>query len=211
MLLSAPVCCYRDSSDVDVTLTGGPPRKLSSRRCRRVYRTTAGLTYPLTRLVHRRKLPFSHVAGAFTNHGGLTPAAPGNVRSCIAKGVISPANDRAATKSGGRQPPVECTQRMRTRSAEIRRIGIADGVYKPTAGLRPPLLVTCVRASQKALFHRRTIVQQPRAGGVSPPWPAIVRDTTNRRYTSVTVQSHPHIRPIAGAVSPPCILLPSLA
>jgi hypothetical protein len=41
----------------------------------------------------------------FRNHGGLTPAAPGNVRSCIAKGVFPRANDRAATKSGGRQPP----------------------------------------------------------------------------------------------------------
>jgi hypothetical protein len=58
-------------------------------------------------------------------------------------------------------------------------------VMRTTAGLRPPLLVLRVRASQKALFHRRTIVLQPRAGGVSPPWPAIVRDTTNRRYTSV--------------------------
>jgi hypothetical protein len=189
-------------------------------------------------------------------HGGLTPAAPGNVRSCIAKGVISPANDRAAIKSGGRQPPVECTQRTRTRSAEIRRIGIADGVYKPTAGSRPPLLVLCVRASQTSFFspadvrtptqergasaprgankrecngnphtHRRRSADEwrsclpmricpptaglrppllvlcvvhrkhrffagrhshanTRAGGVSPPWPAIVRDRTNRRNTS---------------------------
>jgi hypothetical protein len=43
-------------------------------------------------------------------------------------------------------------------------------ICPPTAGLHPPLLVTCVRASQKALFHRRTIVLQSRAGGVSPPW-----------------------------------------
>jgi len=43
-------------------------------------------------------------------------------------------------------------------------------VMRTTAGLRPPLLLLCVRASQKAVFHRRTIVLQSRAGGVSPPW-----------------------------------------
>jgi hypothetical protein len=38
-------------------------------------------------------------------------------------------------------------------------------------GLTPGALDRmCVCASQKAVFHGRTIVQQSRAGGVSPPW-----------------------------------------
>jgi hypothetical protein len=43
----------------------------------------------------------------FHTHGGLTPAALVNVRFCIAKIVIFPANGRCnSTRSGGRQPPV---------------------------------------------------------------------------------------------------------
>jgi hypothetical protein len=38
-------------------------------------------------------------------HGGLTPAALATVRSCIAKGGLSPANDRAATQERGASAP----------------------------------------------------------------------------------------------------------
>jgi hypothetical protein len=39
-------------------------------------------------------------------HGGLTPAALVNVRLCIGKIVIMPADGRCnSTKSGGRKPP----------------------------------------------------------------------------------------------------------
>jgi hypothetical protein len=57
-------------------------------------------------------------------------------------------------------------------------------VMRTTAGSRPPLLVTCIRASQTSFFSPadvRTPTQE--RGGVSPSWPAIVRDTTNRRNT----------------------------
>jgi hypothetical protein len=78
------------------------------------------------------------VAGAACDHhGGLTPAAPGNVRSCIAKGVFPPADVRTPTQERGASAP---------------------------RGKQP-----------------------------------------NRRKTSVTVQTHPHIESRAGGVSPPWI------
>jgi hypothetical protein len=50
------------------------------------------------------------------------------------------ANHSAPTQErGGVSPPWNVPSAAR--SAEIRRIGIANGVYKPTAGLRPPLSV----------------------------------------------------------------------
>jgi hypothetical protein len=88
-------------------------------------------------------------------------------------------------KSGGRQPPVECTQRTRTRSAEIRRIGIADGVYKPTAGLHPPLLVLCVSASQTSFFRRQTSAHQHKSGGRQPPVALINANATAIRTHTV--------------------------
>jgi hypothetical protein len=47
---------------------------------------------------------FPHIV-RITHHGGLTPAALVNVRSCIAKIVFSPANVRTATGAGGVSPP----------------------------------------------------------------------------------------------------------
>jgi len=46
------------------------------------------------------------------NHGGLTPAALVNVRSHIAKIVISSAIERRATRSGWRKPAVVCVTRL---------------------------------------------------------------------------------------------------
>ncbi len=99
----------------------------------------------------------------------------------------------------------------------------------------------CVRASQKAFFHRRTVVHQSRAGGVSPPWVryrdctgvcehtagslpdspeaflqlrlpspggfVIVRGRTNRRNTSVTVQTPRHMGIKSEGVSPPWLAI----
>jgi hypothetical protein len=53
----------------------------------------------------RRNSSHCNCRRGLQTHGGLTPAAPGNVRSCIAKGVISPANDRAATQERGASAP----------------------------------------------------------------------------------------------------------
>jgi hypothetical protein len=47
----------------------------------------------------------SAIAIALPHHGGLTPAALANVRSCIAKIVFSPANGRTAPRAGGVSPP----------------------------------------------------------------------------------------------------------
>jgi hypothetical protein len=47
------------------------------------------------------------IANAFRCHGGLTPAALGNERLCIAKVAVLPADiSHCNTKSGGRKPPV---------------------------------------------------------------------------------------------------------
>jgi hypothetical protein len=154
--------------------------------------------YPAHANSKRRNSSHWNCRRGLQTHGGLTPAALAKVRASQTS-FFSPASFFRRTsahqhKSGGRQPPVECTQRMRTRSAEIRRIGIADGVYKPTAGSRPPLLVLCVRASQTSFFRRQTSAHQHKSGGVSPPVaghrprhnePA----KHNRRW-----QPHPHIR-----------------
>jgi hypothetical protein len=48
----------------------------------------------------------------------------------------------------------------------------------------------CVCASQKAVFHGRTIAQQSRAGGVSPPWNglrACARET--RKFIALPLQT----------------------
>jgi hypothetical protein len=71
----------------------------------------------------------------FPNHGGLTPAAPGNVRSCITKGVFSPANGRAPIKSGGRQPPVASERTGGTQALLCKRIRISES---RAAGVSPP-------------------------------------------------------------------------
>jgi hypothetical protein len=148
--------------------------------------------YPAHANSKRRNSSHWNCRRGLQTHGGLTPAAPGTVRQCIANIVFSPADVRTPTQERGASAPRGANKREcngnphthRRRSADEWRSCLPMRICPPTAGLRPPLLVLCVRASQKALFHRRTIVLQPRAGGVSPSWPAIVRDTTNRRNTS---------------------------
>jgi hypothetical protein len=233
MLLSAPVCCDRDSSDVDVTLTGGThwstlkivisplqprlpnhggltpaaPGNVRSCIAKGVLspandpQPRAGGVSPPWR-INACNGSHSALVSADANHGGLTPAAPGTVRSCIAKGVISPANDRAATKSGGRQPPVALINANATairthtvgglptngarvcrcafahpRRADARRSWLCAFVHRK----RRRAHARRFRAGIEAFFHRSCC--NTRAGGVSPPWPAIVRDTTNRRNT----------------------------
>jgi hypothetical protein len=50
----------------------------------------------------------------FRYHGGLTPAALVNARSCIAKIVFSPTNVRIATRAGGVSPPWETKRRCKS-------------------------------------------------------------------------------------------------
>jgi hypothetical protein len=85
---------------------------------------------------------FLQYSVGITSHGGLTPAALVNVRSHIAKIVISSsivissAIERRATRSGGRKPPVEN-----------------------------------ITPLQIAIAHqRRCACMQPGAAGVSQPW-----------------------------------------
>jgi hypothetical protein len=72
-------------------------------------------------------------------------------------------------------------------------------------GLTPGALDRmCVCASQKAVFHGRTIVQQSRAGGVKsggrkPP----VANETPLQSTTAHPRRHAWVQPRAGGVSPP--------
>jgi hypothetical protein len=160
-------------------------------------------------------------------HGGLTPAAPGTVRQCIANIVFSPADTRTPTQERGASAP-----RGRP-SSETQRTGgtqapLATASAHPTncGSRQPPVALinanaTAIRthtvgglptngarvcrcafahprrayarrswycafsASQTSFFRRQTFAHQHKSGeGVSPPWPAIVRDRTNRRNTS---------------------------
>jgi hypothetical protein len=65
------------------------------------------------------------------NHGGRTPAALVNVRSHIAKIVISSSIERRAIKSGWRKPAVVCVTRLQV---GFRHTTDYIGPTKPTAG-----------------------------------------------------------------------------
>jgi hypothetical protein len=78
-------------------------------------------------------------------------------------------------------------QSAHTPSAVCRRMALVSAdAYLPThGGLTPAAPGNCAFVHRKqAFFRRRTIVLQHKSGGRQPPWPAIVRDTTNRRNTS---------------------------
>jgi hypothetical protein len=72
------------------------------------------------------------VANANSTHGGLTPAALANVRFCIAKDVVLPADERRSMRQerGGVSPPCN-TFRMRTRNGQTHLIAFADAVCNP--------------------------------------------------------------------------------
>jgi hypothetical protein len=97
------------------------PATLRKRSCKCASLTpTAGSRRSLDESVRNRSC-VTHT------HGGLTPAALGNVRSCIAKIVFSPANVRTAPRAGGVSPPWDVLG-MRTRNAEIQRVAVATVV-----------------------------------------------------------------------------------
>jgi hypothetical protein len=74
---------------------------------------------------------FSQYSVGITSHGGLTPAALVNVRSHIAKIVISSSIERRAIKSGWRKPAVVSETRLQV---GFRHIADYIGPTKPTAG-----------------------------------------------------------------------------
>jgi hypothetical protein len=83
-----------------------------------VFGTTAGWRPPLliTTIVAHDKTVFHCKCDTHT-HGGLTPAALVNVRLCIGKIVIIPADGRSnSAKSGGRKPPVVSPALLHRRS-----------------------------------------------------------------------------------------------
>jgi hypothetical protein len=163
-------------------------RNSSHWNCRRGLQTHGGLTPAALGCVDdtRRTLRHSPRTGrVMRTTAGLRPPL---LVTCVRASQTSFFRRQTLArqhKSGGRQPPVECTQRTRTRSAEIRRIGIADGVYKPTAGLHPPLLVLCVSASQTSFFRRQTSAHQHKSGGRQPPVALINANATAIRTHTV--------------------------
>jgi hypothetical protein len=70
--------------------------------------------------------------------------------------------------------------------------------YRTTAGSRPPLLCTCVCASQKSLFRRRSFARQHKSGGRRPPvaceHPC---SATNARCLPVRFPNHGGLTPAA--------------
>jgi hypothetical protein len=90
-------------------------------------------------------------------HGGLTPAALVNQRSCIPQVAVSPANLRTAEppRAGGVSPPWRLETRMQrqsvhTPSAVSRRIAVvyADAILSTHGGLTPAAL------RKRAFVHR---------------------------------------------------------
>jgi hypothetical protein len=104
--------------------------------------TVATATTPAGSPARRRQSPATlrqaFLQARFPNtHGGLTPAALVNVRSCIAKIVFSPTNVRNCnTRAGGVSPPWDVLG-MRTRNAEIQRVAVAT--WFPTSGRLTPV------------------------------------------------------------------------
>jgi hypothetical protein len=130
-----------------------------------------------------------------TRAEGVSPPWPAIVRDRTNRRNTSAAGNRIRTSDQLREPSAprgankrECNGNPHThrrRSAHEWRSCLPMRICPPTAGLHPPLLVLCVSASQTSFFSPadiRTPTQE--RGGVSPPWPAIVRDRTNRRNTS---------------------------
>jgi hypothetical protein len=72
------------------------------------------------------------------NHGGLTPAALVNVRSCIAQIVFYRQTFALQRKSGGRKPPVGNKTPLQIATVHIRRAAyvqpVAAGVSQPWCG-----------------------------------------------------------------------------
>jgi hypothetical protein len=159
---------------------------------------------------------------------GSRPPLLAHLRSCIAKVAIFPRNARAARyKSGGRQPPVirrsafampppsysehyrrfpsyrDCDDARQPSGDSLPHvcgIAVANAYPHTTAGSRPPLLRTCVRASQKSQFCRQTLaLQGTRAEDVSTPW---MGDTNSVPDESSTIQRHATDNQERGALAP---------
>jgi hypothetical protein len=88
-----------------------------------------------------------------TYHGGLTPAALVNLRSCIAKIVILSADGRRSrNKSGGRKPPVGNKTPLQIATAYLRRyapaVAVLSGAWPGVANCNRFSATTCVRATR---------------------------------------------------------------
>jgi hypothetical protein len=105
----------------------------------------------------------------FASHGGLTPAAPGNVRSCIAKGVFPPADVRTPTQERGGVSPPWGAFRMRTHQSRCTPRGGAEGVR--------PGGMHSVHANAKSGNSSHCICRSglPSHGGLTPAAPVDVR------------------------------------
>jgi hypothetical protein len=154
----------------------------------------------LTRVAGRKRPQLRCVTHT---HGGLTPAALVNVRSCIAKIVFSPTNVRTAPRAGGVSPPWSAFRtRVRTpkftalplqpwfpTSAQLTRVA---GRKRPQLQLRysHPRRADARRSCECAFVHRKnrhfspTVHREPRAGGVSPPWVRYCDSTGVREHTA---------------------------
>jgi len=106
-------------------------------------------------------------------HGGLTPAALGNVRLCIAKIVVSPADVRTPTQERGRKPPVAPINAIataihahaRTPSAICRRTTLlSPDTHLPAHGGLTPAALVNVRlcTANVVIFQPTRTVQQER-------------------------------------------------
>jgi hypothetical protein len=111
----------------------------------------------------------SPLQARFASHGGLTPAAPGNVRSCIAKGVFPPADVRTPTQERGGVSPPWGAFRMRTHQSRCTPCGGAEGVR--------PGGMHSVHANAKSGNSSHCICRSglPSHGGLTPAAPVDVR------------------------------------
>jgi len=97
---------------------------------------------------------------------------------CALQRRICTAHASCNTKSGWRKPAVANQPQLHRRSSTHRRQSLATlrnrsckcASRSPRRDSRPPLLCTCVWASQKSFFRRQTFTPQHKSGGVSPPW-----------------------------------------
>jgi hypothetical protein len=115
-----------------------------------------------------------HCTGVSNSHGGLTPAALVDVRSCIGKIVFSPTDVRTAIQERGALAPrgfatATAPAFVSTPTAVSRDFAEAPlQVRLPNihGGLTPAALGwMCVCASQKSFFRRQTFAMQHKSGG----------------------------------------------
>jgi hypothetical protein len=125
-------------------------------------------------------------------HGGLTPAAPGTVRSCIANIVFSPADIAHQHKSGGRQPPVALINAnatairthtvggLPTNGARVCRCAFA---HPRRAYARRSWYCAFVHRKHRFFAGRHSTAHQHKSGGASAPRGANKRECNGNPHT----------------------------